>query len=384
MRNRMVAVLLTLALLVGFAIPAYASELPKNEQYDATLNQLEEFMKGNRQTKPADIRKSFDQLGLYEKSVALSFYALALERIEDKNYNGAAQLTKNLQANNDFIKFLEETQVYGTVAALEQYAVAHKAESDGETDKAIVLYGECAGFWDSTERWNQLRDTKLEGKYQEAMGHFNKRTNNGYEQAYVLFADLGNYKESAAYAEKANTLRATSGSVSTAPDDMTDAEMFAFFKSQGLNDFGAAGLMGNLYAESFLIANDLTKSGNSKSGLTDVEYTEQVDDLVYTNFIYDGYGYGLAHWTYYTRKMSLLTFMTEKGLSIGDKRGQCDFIMKELEADGDLLNILKTATSVKKASDAVLTIYMRPTDQSDTVKINRAISGHNYYDRYAK
>ncbi len=165
--------------------------------------------------------------------------------------------------------------------------------------------------------------------------------------------------------------------------DMTDAEMFAFFKAQGLNDYGTAGLMGNLYAESSMKADNLQNSGNSKLGLSDAEYTAQVDNGIYTNFIHDGYGYGLAQWTYYSRKQALLAFMMENGVSIGDKRKQCEFIMKELQGYMNLLTTLKTAASVKEASDAVLTDYERPADQSDAVKEKRASFGRGYYDKYA-
>ena len=62
----------------------------------------------------------------------------------------------------------------------------------------------------------------------------------------------------------------------------------------------------------------MQNTGNTKLGLTDAEYTSQVDAGTYTNFIKDGYGYGLAQWTYYSRKQSLLDYMTAAGVSIGN------------------------------------------------------------------
>ena len=75
-----------------------------------------------------------------------------------------------------------------------------------------------------------------------------------------------------------------------------------FFKSQGLNDYGIAGLMGNLYAESGLKPTNLQNTFEKKLGYTDAEYTAAVDQKLYTNFVNDSAGYGLAQWTYYSRK----------------------------------------------------------------------------------
>ncbi len=44
---------------------------------------------------------------------------------------------------------------------------------------------------------------------------------------------------------------------------------------------------------------------------------------------------------------------------------------------------MKSATSVKQASDAMLIGYERPADQSDAVKAKRAGYGQGYYDKYA-
>ena len=56
-----------------------------------------------------------------------------------------------------------------------------------------------------------------------------------------------------------------------------DKTIWEFLKSQGLNDYGAAGLMGNLYAESGLSPTNLQNTYNNKFGMTDDEYTAAVD-----------------------------------------------------------------------------------------------------------
>ena len=77
--------------------------------------------------------------------------------------------------------------------------------------------------------------------------------------------------------------------------------------------------------------------------------------------------------------------MRALGVSIGDLEAQLGFLYKELsESYPSVLATLKTATSVRAASDKVLTDFERPADQSEAVKIKRAGYGQTYYDKYAK
>ena len=75
----------------------------------------------------------------------------------------------------------------------------------------------------------------------------------------------------------------------------TEERIWSFLKAQGLTDAGAAGLMGNLYAESGLRPNNLQNSYEGKLGMADAEYTERVDSGSYTNFAHDCAGYG-GYW----------------------------------------------------------------------------------------
>ena len=165
-----------------------------------------------------------------------------------------------------------------------------------------------------------------------------------------------------------------------------EEKIWNYFKCKGFNDFGTAGMMGNLYAESGLKPNNLQNTGNTKLGMTDDEYVAAIDNGTYTKdqFVYDGQGAFLAQWTYWSRKKALYEFMVSRGVSIGDLEMQLDFIYKELtENYKSLVTTLKTATSVLEASNAVLLKYERPADQSETVQKRRASYGQSYYDKYA-
>lgn len=151
------------------------------------------------------------------------------------------------------------------------------------------------------------------------------------------------------------------------------------------NDYGVFGLMGNLKAESNLQANNLQNTYSKKFGMTDEEYTKAVDDGSYTNFVKDSAGYGLAQWTYWSRKQKLLQYAQTHGCSIGDENMQVDFMIGELMLSyQSVLNALKTAVSIREASDCVLTQYERPADQSESVKAKRAAYGEELYKQLVK
>ncbi len=167
------------------------------------------------------------------------------------------------------------------------------------------------------------------------------------------------------------------------PGKMSEEDIFAFFKSQGMTDHGVAGLMGNLYAESGLKATNLQNTYEKILGMDDLTYTSAVDSGAYGNFINDSAGYGLAQWTYWSRKQALYEFALKKNVSIGDARMQCEFLMEELKMKyGSVLDVLKRATSIKQASDAVLLQFERPADQSEEVKKRGVAFSQVFYDRY--
>ena len=164
-----------------------------------------------------------------------------------------------------------------------------------------------------------------------------------------------------------------------------EEKIWNYLTAAGLNACGTAGLMGNLYVESGLIPTNLQNTYEKKLGYTDAAYTAAVDSGAYTNFAKDGAGYGLAQWTYHTRKAALLAFAKAAGKSVGDLETQLAFLVKELRESFKLVHyVLVTATDVKTASNVVLLQFEKPADQSAAAKERRAGYGQIYYNRYAK
>lgn len=150
------------------------------------------------------------------------------------------------------------------------------------------------------------------------------------------------------------------------------------------NPYGVAGLMGNLYAESGLLPDNLQNSYEASLGYTDASYTAAVDSGAYANFTTDSAGYGLAQWTVQDRKESLLAYKAEHGSSIADLDMQLAFLCHELETKfPNVLEKLKNASSVREASDYVLFHFEAPADQGESVQAQRAAYGAGYYSRCA-
>lgn len=162
-----------------------------------------------------------------------------------------------------------------------------------------------------------------------------------------------------------------------------EEQIINFLRKKGLNDFGIAGAIANIFAESGLNPRNLQNTYEKKLGMTDQQYTNAVDNGTYTNFVHDGAGYGLFQLTYWSRKQNYLNFVRERKVSIGDPETQLEFFYQELcTSYPAVLNVLKTATSIQEASNAVLLNYERPADQSVTVQNKRAAYGQNYYNKY--
>ncbi len=156
---------------------------------------------------------------------------------------------------------------------------------------------------------------------------------------------------------------------------MNEQRIFDFFAGKGFTAAGIFGMLGNIRDESGGNPRNLQNSYEKKLGYTDDSYTEAVDAGTYKNFVHDAAGYGLAQWTYSTRKENLLKFARNQGDSIGDFDMQLAFMYQELRGYKTLFAILTTTDSIREASDAFMTQYERPADQSEKAKRRRASYG---------
>ena len=160
------------------------------------------------------------------------------------------------------------------------------------------------------------------------------------------------------------------------------------------NDYGVAGLMGNLYGESSLIPGRVENDFTADYSIS-VDYTNKLNSGQVSREEFrwntsppqtNGYGpgYGLAQWTFYTRKYNYYDYFSA-GMhgQAGSVIFEVWFLLWELQTDySSTYNVLKNATSVNQASDYVLEHFENPDHWQNYITIRRQYS-QNLYDEYA-
>ncbi len=148
------------------------------------------------------------------------------------------------------------------------------------------------------------------------------------------------------------------------------------------NEYGVAGVMGNLKAESCIRSNNLQDASAKRLGLTDEEYTAKVDSgtIDFTEAV----GYGLCQWTSPSRKKGLKAYTDSKKVSIANLTSQVEYLLKELKATySKTYKVLQNAKSVEEASTRFMYYYEAPKSRdSEGTKSARAKLSQTYFDRY--
>lgn len=177
---------------------------------------------------------------------------------------------------------------------------------------------------------------------------------------------------------------------------MNEKVIWTAFKEAGMTDAGAAGLMGNLFAESGLNPGKCEKLCLNRlreygvGDYTDESYTAAVDSgaISKERFLHplEGkrYGYGLAQWTTEDRKGGLYKWTVERGYSIADLDQQLKYLIAELkECFKGAWKILTEASDVDAVSDYLLYKYEMPANPSQYVNSRRGYS-ELYLEKYGE
>ncbi len=155
---------------------------------------------------------------------------------------------------------------------------------------------------------------------------------------------------------------------------------YDFLKANGFTDYAAAGIYANLQAESAMKPTNLQNSYEKKLGMDDAAYTAAVDSGAYTNFVKDSAGYGLAQWTYWSRKQKLLEYAKSQGKSIGDGIMQMQFLVKEMSKA--LIAKMNAAKSASEAAKIFMLEFERPANQSASAQNARAKIAEDILKKY--
>jgi len=133
-------------------------------------------------------------------------------------------------------------------------------------------------------------------------------------------------------------------------------------RANGITEAGALAILGNWDCESncepVRVQGDFSPYRNMSK-----QYVEDVNTgrITRYDFMYDQRGFGLAQWTYFSRKGGLFDLHVQQNRSIGDLGLQVDFALLELRADfGSLNNLLRTSNDLYECTKQFCYVYENP------------------------
>ena len=139
-------------------------------------------------------------------------------------------------------------------------------------------------------------------------------------------------------------------------------------QKQGCTKEALCALLAQIQVESLFNEKNLEDTANRKLGISDQEYVQRVDNGTYTNFVYDGFGFGLFQVTFYTRKRKFLDWMRARGLSIGNLEGQVAFIWYEMKSDfGGIWKKMLSSTDLYALTKELLYTWENPNEKTNNL-----------------
>lgn len=135
-------------------------------------------------------------------------------------------------------------------------------------------------------------------------------------------------------------------------------------RAAGLTEAGALGFLGNWDCESncepFRLQGDFSPYKTASH-----QYTKDVEDgsIPMYHFAHDSKGYGLAQWTYFSRKEGLYDYWKKSGKALDDCEMQTDFALYELSTEGEYASVNQTVRTSNDLYECVSIIcrqYERP------------------------
>ena len=145
--------------------------------------------------------------------------------------------------------------------------------------------------------------------------------------------------------------------------------------AEGCTTAGIAGVLGNLEAESGVVPCRMQGDFGGPDYQKSLAYASRAmtGAVSAEAWAKDAVGFGLAQWTYWTRKLELLSDAKNAGQFVGDVRIQTSFLIKELKRDyaGVWALLTNPDATVTLCSNAMLLKYERPADMSEGAQRQR-------------
>lgn len=201
---RAVSLLVVLCLfpLPGLAVNGGESDADARA-YESALSLLNNSNKTDLE-KLQDVRAGLDQAGSYQLGVEYLNFINALIILQDEdttNFDLSLNIIRRLSGNTKFTedyysqKDRSGRQALPDLEMLIQYISARKLEAYGDPERAIALY-DTFPLLDAVTRAVSLSNSLSEEKYNRAMEQLQENSLVSFEEAAVLFAQLGDYRDS--------------------------------------------------------------------------------------------------------------------------------------------------------------------------------------------
>lgn len=157
---------------------------------------------------------------------------------------------------------------------------------------------------------------------------------------------------------------------------MTDYQrIYNRLRQKGLSDVSALAFLGNWQCESGCEAYRVQGDFSSfRTGSKHYTQLIQTGAATRDSFAKDQKGYGLAQWTFYTRKYNLYDFWTARGGAIDDIEMQCDFCVWELNREYfHVKQKLSSCVDLHTAVDIICCQYEQPAVNNVSERYNAAL-----------
>ena len=143
---------------------------------------------------------------------------------------------------------------------------------------------------------------------------------------------------------------------------MSKQEIYNRLRQGGLSQAGALAMMGNWQCESGLEPNRL-QGDFSPYRTVSKDYVRRIENFTLQRdaFAHDSKGFGLAQWTFYSRKQALWDMWHKSGISIASAELQVKFALYELKNDySGLLDYLCQTNDLYEATSRICREFERP------------------------
>lgn len=204
---------------------------------------------------------------------------------------------------------------------------------------------EAVGDWQMQTGWSVSIDSTLKTEERLYIEHDTHYYENGIH-TMSLELSYENSMDEIANGESASD--SSSGGIFGS--GTTEEQIWNFLRAAGFSAAAAAGIMGNMFAESGMIV-DIEEYGG-------------------------GGGYGLCQWTG-SRREDLFNWCSQNGYDATTLEGQLNFLVHEVEAYG--LDYIKDITDVEQATIAWLDDFERAGVRAEGKRLDAA---NDYYSRW--